>query len=279
MYDKLIKIKRMNLNDLKIDDDLVEYLSTKPNLNEFVNQCIRDAKAKEPEVHVHEEIVSENKGEQPPVPPVNDQFIKFALIIIGIIIFISFLFTMIHSCGNSPQNNNTNDDSAMVLGNDSDTQIVDSIDHNTTTPSSSGSSWNFEFDHDKMDNSKRIYARITSDNVVGLDYSSTDATICVRYMKKYGYEALITLSSGQIFGNEYNGDNYILVKFDDGHAKKYYFDETSDGSSETVFIRKKSDFIAHCKKSKKIRIEIPIFDNGRQVFDFKVDKPLTWRTK
>ena len=97
--------------------------------------------------------------------------------------------------------------------------------------------------------------------------------------KKYGYEALITLSSGQIFGNEYNQDNYILVKFDDGHAKKYYFDETSDGSSETVFIRKKSDFIAHCKKSKKIRIEIPIFDNGRQVFDFKVGKPLTWRTK
>ena len=30
---------------------------------------------------------------------------------------------------------------------------------------------------------------------------------------------------------------------------------------------------------KKIRIEIPIFDNGRQVFDFKVGKPLTWRTK
>jgi hypothetical protein len=73
------KYNKMNLNDLKIDDDLVEYVSTKPNVNEFVNQCIRDAKAKEPEVPVLEEIVSENKGEQPPIPPVNDQFIKFAL--------------------------------------------------------------------------------------------------------------------------------------------------------------------------------------------------------
>ena len=269
----------MDLNDLKIDDDLVEYLSSKPNLNEFINQCIRDAQAKEPKAPVSADIVSENTVEQSTAPSVNDNFIKFTLIIVGVVFFVIFLFLMIKSCGNSPQNNYNNVDSAMVLGNDSDTRIVDSIDHNTTTPSSSGSSWNFEFDHDKMDNSKRIYARITSDNVVGLDYSSTDATICVRYMKKYGYEALITLSSGQIFGNEYNGDNYILVKFDDGRAKKYYFDETSDGSSETVFIRKKSDFIAHCKKSKKIRIEIPIFDNGRQVFDFKVGKPLTWRTK
>ncbi len=268
----------MNLNDLKIDDDLVEYLSTKPNLNEFINQCIRDAQAKEPKVPVSEDIVSKDTVEQSTVPPVNDNFIKFILIILGIVFFVAFLFLMIKSCGNSPQHNHNNVDSAMVLGNDSDTQIVDSIDK-TTTPSYSGSSWNFEFEQDKMDNSKRIYARITSDNVVGLDYSSTDATICVRYMKKYGYEALITLSSGQIFGNEYNQDNYILVKFDDGRAKKYYFDETSDGSSETVFIRKKSDFIAHCKKSKKIRIEIPIFDNGRQVFDFKVGKPLTWRTK
>ena len=266
----------MNLNDLKIDDDLVEYLSSKPNLNEFINQCIRDAQAKEPKAPVSADIVSENTVEQSTAPSVNDNFIKFTLIIVGVVFFVIFLFLMIKSCGNSPQNNYNNVDSAMVLGNDSDTRIVDSID-NTTPPSSSGSSWNFEFEQDKMDNSKKIYARITSDNAVGLDYSSTDATICVRYMKKYGYEALITLSSGQIFGNEYNEDNYILVKFDDGHAKKYYFDETSDGSSETVFIRKKSDFIAHCKKSKKIRIEIPIFDNGRQVFDFKVDKPLTWK--
>lgn len=269
----------MNLNDLKIDDDLVEYVSTKPNVNEFVNQCIRDAKAKEPETSVHEEIVSENIGEQPPVPPVSDNFVKYVLIILAVVFLGIVIFSMTHYKGNSPQTNNTNVDSAMVLNNDSDTQAVDSIDDNESSSSSLGSSWNFEFEQDKMDNSKRIYARITSDNVVGLDYSSTDASICVRYMKKYGYDALITLSSGQIFGNEYNEDNYILVKFDDGHAKKYYFDEASDGSSETVFIRKKSDFIAHCKKSKKIRIEVPIFDNGRQVFDFKVDKPLTWRTK
>lgn len=267
----------MDLNDLKIDDDLVEYLSTKPHLNEFINQCIRDAQAKEPKAPpVSQDIVSENTVEQSDAPSVNDNFIKFTLIIIGIVFFCVFLFSMIKSCGNSPHNNNV--DSAVA--NDTAMQIVDSIDDNTPTGgASSGSSWNFDIQQDKMDNSKKIYATITSDNMVNLDYSSTDASICVRYIKKYGYDVLITLPSGQIFGNEYDQENFILVKFDGARAIKYWFDEPTDGSSETVFIRKKSDFITRCKKSKKIRIEVPIFDNGRQVFDFNVNKPLVWRTK
>jgi hypothetical protein len=57
-------------------------------------------------------------------------------------------------------------------------------------------------------------------------------------MKKYGYDVLIGITSGQIHGNEYNDDNYVMVRFDKDKPIKYWFDESSDNSSDIVFIRK-----------------------------------------
>ena len=57
-------------------------------------------------------------------------------------------------------------------------------------------------------------------------------------MKKYGYDVLIGITSGQIHGNEYNDDNYVMVRFDKDKPIKYWFNESSDNSSDIVFIRK-----------------------------------------
>ena len=99
-------------------------------------------------------------------------------------------------------------------------------------------------------------------------------------MKKFGgYDAIISITDGQIYGNEYSNDNYILARFDNGQPIKYWFNEPSDGSSESVFIRRTSDFIARCKKAKDIKIEIPIFEGGRPIFEFHVDEPLKWKSE
>ena len=90
---------------------------------------------------------------------------------------------------------------------------------------------------------------------------------------------VISITDGQIYGNEYSNDNYILARFDNGQPIKYWFNEPSDGSSESIFIRRKSDFIAHCKKAKDIKIEIPIFEGGRPIFEFHVDEPLKWKSE
>ena len=95
-------------------------------------------------------------------------------------------------------------------------------------------------------------------------------------MKKYGYDVLITITQGQIDGRDYNGTNYITARFDEGTAKKYRFNEASDGSSNVVFLRNASDFIKRCKKAKDIKIDIPIYQAGRPVFSFHVDEPLVW---
>lgn len=141
--------------------------------------------------------------------------------------------------------------------------------------------WEFSFDEDEMTSTRNVYARISSDNTIDQDfpYGATGANICIRYMKKYGYDVLVTIDEGQFSGIDVSGTNYIMVRFDKGKAIKYWYSNSDDGSSDCVFIRKTNDFIKRCKEAKDIKIELPLFQNGRPVFKFHVDKPLIWRTK
>ena len=139
--------------------------------------------------------------------------------------------------------------------------------------------WDITTETDAMTDSKNIWAKITSDDYICQDFpyeGLTYAYITARYMKKYGYDVLIQISKGQINGRDYNGTNYITARFDGSTPKRYYFDESADGSPETVFIRQHSDFIKKCKQAKNIKIDIPIYQSGRPVFSFHVDEPLVW---
>ncbi len=157
---------------------------------------------------------------------------------------------------------------------------LEGIDTDGMLPERTKVVWNFTIEKDQMTDTKNIWATIISDNSISQNFpyeGSTFAKITIRYMKKYGYDAIISITKGQIHGNRYNGDNYITARFDDGTPKKYYFSEAADGSSEMVFINSKSDFIKKCKQAKSIKLDIPLYQAGRPVFSFQVDEPLTWR--
>ena len=147
------------------------------------------------------------------------------------------------------------------------------------TPEPSIVTWSIMTEKDEMTDTKNIWASITSDNYIYQDFpyeGMTRAKIIVRYMKKYGYDVLIEISQGQIYGKEYNGQNYITARFDEASPKRYYFNEAADGSSEVVFLNNRSDFMKRCKQAKDIKIDIPIWQEGRPVFTFHVDEPLVW---
>lgn len=141
--------------------------------------------------------------------------------------------------------------------------------------------WNVTEKIDEMTDSKNYWAKQVSDNSFELDfpYSTSYCYITIRYMKKYGDDVLVSLTSGQIYGNKYRDDNYVLVRFDSENPIKYYFNEPADASSDCVFIRNKGDFIERCKKATDIKIEVPIYQNGRPIFKFHVEKPLEWPLK
>jgi uncharacterized protein (DUF1330 family) len=138
--------------------------------------------------------------------------------------------------------------------------------------------WSRREETDPMNDSKSVFVSVTSDNTnkLGLPYGDVYATIIVRKMKKYGVDVLIRTSDGQIFGNEYDNENYVTIRFDSNKPIRFYYNTSSDGSSDVVFLRKRAAFIQAAKKANTITVEIPYFQNGRQIFTFTTPKPLDW---
>lgn len=130
-----------------------------------------------------------------------------------------------------------------------------------------------------MTDTKNVWASLKSDNYIEQEFpyeGDTYATIIVRYMKKYGTDVILEIDKGQIVGIDVNATNFVSAKFDDAEPRKYYFDNAADMSTEQVFLRNAKDFINRCKSAKVIKIDIPMFQAGRPVFTFHVDKPLEW---
>ena len=147
-------------------------------------------------------------------------------------------------------------------------------DTNGSSTLSEGKMWEIKTEKDEMTDKENVWATLTSSNYIKQDFpyqGETYARICVRYMSKYGNDVIISIDKGQIYGG-----NKVVARFDDGQPIDYTFSEPSDGSSEDIFINNKSSFIAKCKTAKEIKIEIPIYEEGMNVFTFNVDSVLVW---
>lgn len=196
------------------------------------------------------------------------------LSIISAAIFLGIILIVI-----AGKNSSNNDSNIELLTDDVTNEQSAKISENNEASAKDSVLWNFRTKIDEMTDSKNIWASIRSDNYINQDFpyeGNTYASITVRYMKKYGYDVLIEIDRGQIVGSEFTGDNYVTVRFDSTAAKKYYFNDAADGSSETVFLKNAKDFIEKSKKAKAIKVEIPVYEAGRPIFSFHVDKPLEW---
>lgn len=137
--------------------------------------------------------------------------------------------------------------------------------------------WSHTSAKDEMTDAMSYWHSLISDDCAEFDFpyqGGSYLTITCRYMAKYGTDVLLNISKGQMNGSEYDGTNYIRVRFDDEKAQKWYYNESSDGSNETVFLRNPQKFIKKCQSAKKILIEQEFYNNGVHQFHFHVDKPL-----
>ena len=190
---------------------------------------------------------------------------KCILGIICVILVIAFA----NSCGNSTKTNvNVNDSTAI-----DSTNVDDSLD------SEAKNGWSYENEVDEMDGSTTKRAIIESSNEVEFDFpyqGGSTLGICVRKTKKYGNEVLISISNGQFLCNDYNGTNYVTVRFDNNAPVKFLTTEPADYSSDVLFLENSKKFIKLAKNAKTVKIEAPFFDNGSYVFTFNTNKPLEW---
>lgn len=245
----------------------------------------KQAEQAEQEQQIDEPVeVVDNSSQQKSAPqdttisngdPEKESSNKGFIILGSAIIAIVVIFIIVGISGNKqsvpPEEFVAEEDSVEVV-------VAEPFDESVSEPAKA--EWDFLIDKDEMTDSKNIWANISSDNYVIQDFpyeGQTRATITVRYMKKYGYDVLIQISQGQFNGREYYGTNYVTARFNEESPKKYYFNESADGDSKIVFLRKSADFIKNCKKATDIKIDLPLYKGGRPVFTFHVDEPLVWR--
>lgn len=195
---------------------------------------------------------------------------KIILTIVGV----SFLVLCINMC------NSITTSSGTYL--DSDTAVIDTALYGNTSIEVEKKTWSLQTKQDEMDDSKSYWYSLQSDNYANFDFpyeGDSYLTITVRWMKKYGYDVLLEITDGQMVGDEYNGTNYVRVRFDGGKVQKFYYNEPNDGSSNLVFLRNAQKFIEKCKNAKDIIIEQEFYQEGVHQFKFHVDEPLPKKLK
>jgi len=133
--------------------------------------------------------------------------------------------------------------------------------------------WRYGANTDKMDGSVTKWAMIDSTNKVSMKFpynGGTEATIVVFDDKN----VKIRMSQGQVLCSSYSGCS-IRVKFDDGNTETFYANGASSAEdSKTIWLSKYENnagkFINKLKTSKKVMVELSVYQEGSPVFEFDV---------
>lgn len=148
-----------------------------------------------------------------------------------------------------------------------------------TTPASSsyetplvGEQWTYSHSPDDMTSKTVGQALVTSTNSIYLDSpydGAQNGTLSLRTHPRFGTDVIVRIEQGQILCRSYE-DCTLLVRFDDAEPTAYSAVGPSDGSSDTVFIRNYARFVTAMKAAKKVRVSLPIYQNGNQTLEFDV---------
>ncbi len=93
------------------------------------------------------------------------------------------------------------------------------------------------------------------------------ARLILREHPELGKDVILEIDRGQILCNAYSGCP-IRVRFDDGRHRTYSGNEPADHGTETVFLP--YSLVTRIAASKRMRVEIPVYENGLQVLEFDV---------
>lgn len=137
-----------------------------------------------------------------------------------------------------------------------------------------GNDWEYESSENKM-GEKVHFARVKATELVYFDFPYSGGSIgTVTIRKRRGdLDIIFSISKGQIDTDI--DETYIRVKFDNDKPVTYSMSESADGSTDILFFNNETSLLKKIKKSKKMVVEIPFYQNGVKQFEFKV-KNLNW---
>lgn len=123
-----------------------------------------------------------------------------------------------------------------------------------------------------MSEGKTYGASVRSTNTVNFDFPYSGpqrGTLTLRTHPRHGEDVIFSIERGQILCRSYE-DCTILVRFDDGKAQSFSAVGAADNSTETIFIRNYSRFLAGMQKASTVRIAVEVYQEGAPVFEFDV---------
>lgn len=136
-----------------------------------------------------------------------------------------------------------------------------------------GKQWTYLSREDSMSGKTFYTASVKSTNSFEFSFPYTgrqNATLQIRRHPRWGNDIIFSIEQGQILCSTY-GDCRVRVRFDNEQPRTLKGNEPSDNSSETVFIPGYNNFVQKLAKSKTIRIEVDIFQQGPLVAEFNVE--------
>lgn len=135
------------------------------------------------------------------------------------------------------------------------------------------SPWIYSHDADEMGKGVTHFAMLESTNTVNFDFpysGEQHGRLVLRLHPRHGKDVMLSVDKGQ-FNCRFDGCA-VLVRFDDGEARKFTAVEPADNDSTVLFIEGFSRFYSSLKKAKRVRIEAEFYSEGLRTFDFDVSK-------
>lgn len=145
------------------------------------------------------------------------------------------------------------------------------IDEDDKKAEESRSDWVYVDGQDELTGKRSKQAFILSNDYFELDFPYSNkqkATLTVRQHPRYGLDVILGIERGQIPCSSYDGCTFEAT-FDGGAVQKFSAAGAADNSSETLFVSNDKRFLAALKKSRSVKIVLPIYQNGGIVHSFR----------
>lgn len=161
---------------------------------------------------------------------------------------------------------------AIVLNSCEGSSSADKTTSETKTEEAA-ETWSYGEYTDQMNGDKKYYATCVSTNTLEFEFPYAGGStfeLAIRHHEGKGSDVRLEVSKGQFMPSIMNSE-YVRVKFDDGEAAKFSYSGTDDGSATIIFLNNEKKFINKLKTAKKLMIEAPFYQAGRQIIQFDVE--------
>lgn len=129
--------------------------------------------------------------------------------------------------------------------------------------------WNYTRDVDPMTGRPEVQATARSTNSLALAWpyaGENRASLAVRQSPRHGLNVFVTIDKGQFVCGA--GGCTVTVRFDDQAPTTFSAVEPADYSSDTIFLRSESRFVAAARRAQRIRLQANIFQSGAPTLEF-----------